>query len=528
MKRKRITFAAALAALAVLGGCSKSGPSGGGPAQINMDNFNPVGQLPIVKEKESFTILADDSHRPDKTMFEIFEKETNIHVNLMIYPIAVAAERKNILFASGDYPEVIGGWIVGGGDIMKLSADEVIVPLEEIIEKYCPNILEALNLPGVRADMTLPDGHIYSPPYPIEEPLVTFNPWINAKWLNQLGLPMPATTGEFKQTLIAFRDRIQNVAGQKIIPLSWNPNQMSLGVMAGYWGLNVHDTFVMLNGQLETAINKPEYKAFLKWFAELYAENLVDKEIFTQDYTTFVAKGKLGLYGAAYSYWPDDFAPKVSGDLTKNQWDFEALPVLSAPGDAKPVYWRSTWGVTNFRNQMIITDKAKNPITIMRWLDHVYAVENSLQCQYGPIGMRFEKLADGQYQEIDTSNWSDEEKDKYSGNNNYVWSLPKFMRREFKPLPPPGRERDYDPKIVSDALYEPYLEPQRLPNLWITGEDNEKIAEISQTIGRYVTQKIAEWISGQADIDAEWDRYTAELDRLGIQEWLQIQRKYMK
>jgi putative aldouronate transport system substrate-binding protein len=493
----------------------------------DLSNLNPKGQLPIVKQQESFTLLADDAHSPTKTMYEIWEKETNVRANLQIYPTAAARERKNILLASGDYPDAMGGWLAL--DVAQLAGEEVIIPLEKIIEEWCPNILEALNLPGVRAEMTLPDGHIYSPPYPIEEPYVTFNPWINTKWLAQLGLQMPTTTEEFKQVLIAFRDRISEVAGQKIIPLAWNPNQLSLGIMAGYFGLNAADTFVVINGQLEIAINRPEYKAFLKWFADLYANNLVDKELFTQDYAQFVAKGKQGLYGAAYSYYPEDYAPPVSEDITKNRFDYEALPVLKAPGVTNPVWKRFTNGVTLFRNQMVITNKAKNPITILRWLDNIYSMENSLQALYGPIGLRFEKLANGTYREKDTSSWSQDQKNKYSDNNNTIWSLPKFMRADVVPIaPPPGKQASYDPKVVSDEVYKPYMEAERLRSLWLSPEDNTRIAEIGQSLGNYMNQRVAEWVSGQANIDAEWDQYVAELNRLGIQDWLQIQRKYYK
>jgi hypothetical protein len=37
-------------------------------------------------------------------------------------------------------------------------------------------------------------------------------------------------------------------------------------------------------------------------------------------------------------------------------------------------------------------------------------------------------------------------------------------------------------------------------------------------------QKQAEWVSGQADIDREWDTYVAQLNRLGLPELLQLKR----
>ena len=61
--------------------------------------------------------------------------------------------------------------------------------------------------------ITAPDGHIYSLPW-IEELGTGKNaiqalddiPWINKKWLDELGLPMPTTTDELEKDLLAFKD----------------------------------------------------------------------------------------------------------------------------------------------------------------------------------------------------------------------------------------------------------------------------------------------------------------------------------
>ena len=38
----------------------------------------------------------------------------------------------------------------------------VFIPLEDYFAEYCPRITEILDLPGVREEMTAPDGHIYA------------------------------------------------------------------------------------------------------------------------------------------------------------------------------------------------------------------------------------------------------------------------------------------------------------------------------------------------------------------------------
>ena len=58
--------------------------------------------------------------------------------------------------------------------------------------------------------------------------------------------------------------------------------------------------------------------------------------------------------------------------------------------------------------------------------------------------------------------------------------------------------------------------------MWVSIDDTTRMADLSTAIKDYVVQKQAQWISGQADIDAEWDSYCEQLDRLGLQELIEI------
>ncbi|GHU78922.1 ABC transporter substrate-binding protein [Spirochaetia bacterium] len=544
-KTLMVLLTAALALGAVnsvfAGGQQSSGSSGSGE---NMANKNPVGALPIVKQKENFTFLIDNNGTVEKKLvYPFFEKDTNVHVNWMLFPYATALERKNILMSTGDYPDAIGGWILSETDVMTMSREGTIIPLENLIDQYAPNIKKALDIPGVRANMTLPDGHIYSPPYVIEEPLVSFSPWINQKWLDQLGLKMPATTAEFKQVLIAFRDRIPNVNGQKIIPFSGDPNNLGLGTLAGWFGVNASNGGVnagylaLINGQVESSAIRPEYKEFIKYFADLYKEGLIDPELFTQDNATWKAKGKLGLYGVSFAYGSGDFAPELrTPDLTPwlLNYTFQPLPVLKGPNVSKPLYRRNGFGVTTFRTQMVITDKAKNPVTIIRWLDYTYDELHSLENARGPAGVLFEKIGDHQYREISRkvgqNGWTQADADKYAWGEPYVYEMPKYLRpkTEVTILPPEGEQPVYDELGPRDKLYEPYLEAQPMPQVWLAGADATRAADLQTAITEYVKQKQAQWISGQANVDAEWDAYLAQLNRLGLQELLTIKRNAIK
>jgi putative aldouronate transport system substrate-binding protein len=465
--------------------------------------------------------MVDDEGDPNKTLIPVFESATNVKVDYMVYPYNIAMERKNILLASGDYPDVIAGWLLIQDEVIRLSEEGVLIPLTDLIENYTVNIKEALEFPGVREAMTHPDGEIYTIPYIIGERLVTFNPWINVQWLDQLGLPMPATTEELKNTLIAFRDRIRGPNNQRVIPFSASPNNLRLGTLAGWFGVNAYDYFAMIDGKLEITITKPEYREFVRYFADLWANGLIDQELFSQDEQTWKAKGMQGLYGVNFGYGPGDFAPPLKDDVTVNRYAYEALPVLRAPNVETPVYRRASFGHTIFRTQAAITDKAVNPLTIIRWFDFLYDEARSFESYWGQIGIRFEQLPDGTFRE--TANGRTEEAQK-AVDPTFFWALPRFIRPGNKVLPPEGMLPEYNHNDIRDALYAPYLEEQMIPTAWTDRSVGQKIAQLTEAIKYYHDQKLATWVTGNANVDNDWDTYLAELDRLGINELLEIRR----
>ncbi len=222
-------------------------------------DWNETG-LPIVNEPYTFSIFLDDSGLPeDKVMFPILEEMTGVTIDWRMAPYQVQTEKLGIELSSGDYADVIAGWTLGDKDLIELGMnDQTFLPLEDLFEKYAPNIMEVLEKPGVRASMTLPDGHIYSIPYVVAEPEVFYIPYINQQWLDRLGLEMPTTPEELKEVLIAFRDNDANGNGDPDdeIPFSGDPNNLDISKLAGWWGAdaagakNQFPYFALVDGKI--------------------------------------------------------------------------------------------------------------------------------------------------------------------------------------------------------------------------------------------------------------------------------------
>ena len=55
----------------------------------------------------------------------------------------------------------------------------------------------------------------------------------------------------------------------------------------------------------------------------------------------------------------------------------------------------------------------------------------------------------------------------------------------------------------------------------LTVAEAEETADISTTLKSYVREMYSGFITGEYDIDAYWDKYLAELDRIGVDTMLE-------
>ncbi len=541
MKRKRSLLAVALVIITMLSACQDgaSSPSTNKTVEEqattkDADGREMVGNmyvsgLPIVKEKETFTVLVDDSGKADKIMLPILEEQTNVKMELMIFPYEIAREKKNILINSGDYPDAIGGWILTPDEIMTDGmADGLYIPIDGLIQKYAPIMQNILKLKDVTQTMTLPDGHIYTVPFVIKEPLVNYLPWINEKWLKAVGKEMPTTPDELADVLRAFKTQDPNGNGKADeIPFTADKNNLNIGLLTGWWGKTVPSggysaaSFAMIDGKLEFTADDDEHKEAIKYLAGLYKEGLIDPEIFTQDFAQWKAKGVQGLYGVSIAYGPGDFHEGLKpGQAT----DYVPLPVLKAPGVDKPVYRSSSYGYSTYKNQLAITDKAKNPATIIRYFDNVFETDNSIQIVGGLFDKRIEKIGENEFRYLDENKLTEEEREKYGWSNTFPQSLPKFVPLEIEIKPGIGFPQPQDDKKIADKVYKPFLDeiPARV---WTEASVAKRLSTLQTDIGKYVDQKRAEWISNQADVEKEWDAFKQQLDKLGLQELIEIRQK---
>ena len=100
--------------------------------------------FPIVEEKitlKGFSRLEpQNGPYEEMTLWKDYEEMTNIHIEWETPGLDNVKERKNLIMASGEVPDFFIKGVLTEGDILKYGQAGVILSLEDLIDKWAPNV----------------------------------------------------------------------------------------------------------------------------------------------------------------------------------------------------------------------------------------------------------------------------------------------------------------------------------------------------------------------------------------------------
>ncbi|KEO76358.1 ABC transporter substrate-binding protein [Paenibacillus polymyxa] len=518
-----------LAGVFALSGCS----GGGGESKnqtVNPDqdaNFNKTG-LPIVKEAVTLKMVSPKAAlAPDYSKMEIFkrlEKQTNVKIDWENIPDTDFAEKKNLLLASGDLPDAFYGAGFTDYDLINYGKDGTIIPLENLIDKYAPNLKALLDRrPDIKLAITAPDGHIYGLPSWEENKLDT-NPFfhvINKNWLDKLGLKLPQTLDEYTQALIAFKTKDPNGNGKADeIPLSFMHMQWCSDIAGIFGAFGLPDNLehrIVREGKVIFTATQPQYKEALKYIHDnWYKQGLIDPESFTQDAAQYLAKGKtpdetLG----SYVWW--EVEEVVGPERSK---DYALLPPLKGPNGDQMI-GRNNGGGPG-RGSFVITKENRYPAMTMRWIDQQYDPYMAAQIHWGPLDVVFKKDEKGKLVNLPlpkgVSAGEFRQKVAPGTGNPGVITFDDF-----------GKVVDMEPRAQKRAeylekYYTPYMKKENYPSIFFEPDELDKINRIEPELIKYVNTQRGKFIV-DGEVDEKWDSYVKTLEKMGLNELMEIYQK---
>lgn len=541
--KRFITMGIALTAAGLLAGCNDREIA---VADINPDTPVEAVAFPL-KEKAELSFITNAPARTtqepnEKLIFQRLEEQTNVHIDWTCYVTDQFDDKKNLALAQfGNLPDGLFTAGMKDNDLLRYAKQGIIIPLEHLIDKYMPNLQAVFEAyPEYRVMCTAPDGHIYSLPW-IEQlgsgkeaiQAIGSIPYINKKWMDYLGLSMPATTAELEQVLTAFRDHgdeLEQAFGIQgdVIPMSFiindagqDPAILLNGFGEGYG--DVPDHFAVTDeGEVIYTTVQDGYREGIKWLHHLVEEKLVDAEAFTQDWATYVAKGKNHRYGLCFTW---DIAN------VDNYEDYVMLPALAGPDGMVNITRQNSSETSGFdRGRCVLTTSCRDTALAAAWLDQMYAPLQSVQNNWGTYG---EEGTANIFEMGQNDSGKPMMRHMDLGSNS-----PVEIRENQSVNGPLAVLNDYydnyvtmpdDAKWRLDNMHETYLKDMNsryvYPNVFMSLEDTSLVSQYDTDITKYTQQMKASWILN-GGIDEEWDEYLQKMEAYGLSDYLAIKQKY--
>lgn len=530
---------------------SLAGCGGGENQALNNGEFQEVDTSELkfpLKEKTTLTGLISypantESQPNNRTIFKRLQEKTNVEINWTAIQSDQWGDKISLAMANAKtLTDFVFSAGFGDSDLLKYANQGVIISLEKYIDTYMPNLKEVFDkYPEYRAMCEDTDGHIWALPW-IEQlgsektaiQTVGNMSFINKKWLDFLELEVPETVEDFEKVLIAFRDNASklqkefNIDGS-IIPMSCivndgdqDPSIIINGFGEGYGDADKGRHIAVTDDKkVICSATQEGYKEGIQWLNKLYDEGLIDPEAFTQEWSTYVSKGKSGRYGVCFSW---DVAN------IDNLTDWVPLPALKA--DVKNITPQNGSFTSGFdRGRCVVTAAAKNPALVCAWLDQMYDPFQSPQNNWGTYGEDDEfdifelgKNKDGKemLKHAPLGDASPVEVREAESVGGPLAILDEYYG-VYVTCPDDAQYRlDWIKEYYTPDMHTKYV----YPNVFMSRDDTEEISNLQADIQKTINAKKSDWIMN-GFTDADWDAYLKELNDYDLEKYLEIFQKYL-
>ena len=508
------------------------------------------GEYPIVKDTFTMRALAivvpqlQDINTNYSTLW--WEKQTNVHIEWEAITGSDAGEKVNLVLAAGkDLPDIIVGTNLSAEQQFLYGSQGILRPLNKLVETHAPNINKIWTSvdPYVKQQLTAPDGNVYGMSI---RPLAYHSTlsqkmWINAKWLDNLGLKMPATLDDFHNVLRAFktRDANANADPNDEIPYSGSHKFWRGSVGAFVMNAFIYDDgfgevtanrLILEKGKIGPAYTRPEWREGLRFLNRLVNEGLLDTQAFVMNETDARALNNGGKDAPARVGAAQGGTPWVilvpAGDLHR---EYEALAPLKGP---KGLQTTALYPKNQRGSRFGITKDAKSPVIAIKWVDLGFTETGRNTAQFGEEGVNWRR---GQSGEISYTGEPALWKQITIPNvaHNYCWNhfMPNYFEGLYFDRQVPASD---DPLSIERRLYveskekyEEYAPAEVVPPLFTSLEDGREYGRLRSEINTYVDQSFARFVTGDLNIEKDWDSYLAQFKALGLEQYLGIvQRTY--
>jgi ABC-type glycerol-3-phosphate transport system substrate-binding protein len=484
MNRK--TLPASLGLLLLAGGLVFAGGQQEGTAEMEAEE----GPIPI----EAFFWF--DPPDTDDLIFN--EIETKFNVEFAYSSSDSYQESLRLRIASGDYPD----WFQSRSypDYSAMYEDGLTHNISDYLTEYAlPDLRDYLNREDIQI-LKEEDGWHMVPRW---VGAMTHSIYVRQDWIDEIGIDMPPmdepqTMDEFRDMLAAFVDAD---------PEGTNPT--GLVAFSDWWYRHLMLPFTGVygwgtyNGETIHQYAHPGYRDAFEYFADLYADGLIDPEIATTNRTVAEEKFHTGRAAALLGHSATNYRKaNLLQPMRERFPDAEIRLLLWPAGPHGPAL---KGRIPFFGSTMMSPDiEEAKLVRILEIMDYILSPEGRDLMWYGLEGIHHE-VQDG-------------EKVKNDDVVNEQWGAHQHTLGIWVNGGLKQRAVEVDPQTQLAFAFNAEHQLVNPLQLWTGQMKDELRSQVDEVHQRWWF----EFVLGDRDVDEDWDVYVQELNRAGLEELTEL------
>lgn len=464
----------------------------------------------------NFTTLGDTPYIKGLT------ERTGVEIEFMHPPTGQGKEQFGLVLADGDLPDLMEyNWLVSyPGGPQKAIKDGVVLPLNDVIDQYCPNLKAYLQEnPEIDKMIKTDEGQYYA--FPMvrgEAETILIGPMMRGDWLKELNLEVPTTVDEWHTALTAFKE--QKGAGA---PMSYTYTDRRIGAANPIALANVIsvDFYLGDDGAVHYGSIEEGYKNYLDTFSKWYQEGLLDVDLVSLKKDQVAAKVTSGQAGASVGLTEGNLgAWIIAGRKDNPDFSLVAVPWPTLEEGQRPQAGCCE-NMYSGISSVAITTSCKDVERAARLMDYAYSEEGHMYANFGEEGVGY-NLVDGYPKFTETIMKNPDGWTVKSALGAYTMNVSNGPHISDARVPeqtmelPEQLEARYE--IWPDTDARKHLLPPITPN----SEESKEFATIMNQVETYRDEMTIKYIMGQESLDS-FGEYVETIKKLGIDRAIEIQ-----
>ncbi len=355
----------------------------------------------------------------NNTVAKIIKEKTGVTLEVE-YATIPENEKLNLIFSSGDMPDIINGPMWGTGDpctelFKKAAAQGLLMPLDDLVKDY-PLLQQAMtgiqdaDYKGIATDFvetqlndpSFNGKHFFIPWQTARtKDDVTqwgFNVWCRQDILNALNVnPADVNTSEKLYELMKqIKDGgFTDINGKPVIPAgSWS-NGWTYDMYYASYNVMTFTDYIPMDGKVVNKVFSPNIEKQILFMRKLVSEGLIDPECFRQSDTAAkekVAAGRIAILAHHYDQIPYAITPT----LYQTNPEMKYVPIGPIPNAEGEVYGSIELDGRSGSPTICVTSACKEPEAALRLLNFLNSEEGLRLICYGVEGTHYQLNEQGQ------------------------------------------------------------------------------------------------------------------------------------